>query len=61
MPTTEATKQKKPTKKLLGARINPDLLKELKHLSIDLDEPVASLVEQAIADFIEKHKGKVKK
>lgn len=41
-----------------GIRLQPDLLKALKHLSVDLNRPLNVLVEEAIEDLLTKY-GKV--
>jgi len=43
-------------RKMFATRIDPDLLKELKHLSVDTDLKIADLVEQAIKDLLKKYK-----
>jgi len=42
-------------KKMFATRIDNDLLKELKHLSVDLEKPVAALLEEAIREILKKH------
>ncbi len=44
-------------KKMFGARIDNDVLKDLKHLSVDKERPVGELVEEAIRDLLKKYKG----
>jgi hypothetical protein len=48
-------------KKMFSTRINPDILKELKHLSIDAEKPISDLTEEAIRDLIRKYDKKTKK
>ncbi len=43
-------------KKMFGARIDNDVLKDLKHLSVDKERPVGELVEEAIRDLLKKYK-----
>jgi len=42
-------------KKAFATRIDVDLLKRMKHYAIDAERSLASLVEEAIQDFLEKH------
>jgi predicted transcriptional regulator len=48
-------------KKMFATRIDPEVLKELKHLSVDTERPISDLMEEAIVDLLEKHKGKADK
>lgn len=41
---------------MFATRINGDLLKELKHLSVDAEVPIGKLIEEAVKDLIKKHK-----
>ena len=43
---------------MFSTRINAELLKELKHLSVDLEKPISELVEEAIVELIDKYKSK---
>ena len=52
--------QKKVEKKQSGVRLDPDLLKKLRHLAIDLDRPFNSLMEEAAEDLLKKYQGKKK-
>ena len=45
-------------KKMFATRINPAVLKELKHLSIDADKPISDLTEEAIKDLLKKYEKK---
>lgn len=39
---------------MLSVRIEVDLLKELKHAAVDLDRPIADIVEEAIRELLAK-------
>ena len=43
-------------KRMFTTRISPDLLKELKHLSVDIETPISTLIENAIADLLKRYK-----
>ena len=45
-------------KKMFATRINPAILKELKHLSIDVEKPISDLTEEAIRDLLKKYEKK---
>jgi hypothetical protein len=47
--------------KMFSTRINPVILKELKHLSIDVEKPISDLTEEAIRDLLKKYEKKPKK
>ncbi len=42
-------------KKMFATRIDADVLKKLKHLSVDTEISVYGLVEQAIKDLLKKY------
>lgn len=42
-------------KKMFATRIDSDLLKKLKHLSVDADASIADLLEEAVKDFLKKY------
>ena len=44
--------------KMFSTRINPAILKELKHLSIDTEKPISDLTEEAIRDLLKKYEKK---
>ena len=46
---------------MFATRIDNDLLKELKHLSVDMEKPVATLLEEAIREILKKYEKKSKK
>jgi K+ transporter len=48
-------------KRMFSTRIDPAVLKELKHLSIDAEKPISELTEEAIRDLIQKYEMKDKK
>ena len=43
-------------KKMFSTRIDPDLLKELKHLSVDSEKSLSDLTEEAIKALLDKYK-----
>jgi hypothetical protein len=43
-------------KKMFSTRIDPALLKELKHLSVDSEKSLSDLTEEAIKALLEKYK-----
>lgn len=47
-------------KRTFSTRINDDRLKALKHLAVDTDKSLGSLLEEAIEDLIKKYKKKEK-
>ena len=47
-------------KKTFSTRINDDRLKALKHLAVDTDKSLGTLLEEAIEDLIKKYKKKEK-
>lgn len=53
MTTTEKT-----AKKQTGVRLNPELIKRLKYLSVDLDRSLTDLFKEAVEDLLEKYKAK---
>ena len=48
-------------KKMFATRIDPAILKELKHLSIDAETPISDLTEEAIKDLLKKYEKQPKK
>lgn len=42
--------------KVFGVRMNPELAKKLKILAVKKDTQVYKLLEEAIVDFLKKHK-----
>lgn len=51
--TKDATK-----KKQAGVRLEPDLIKKLKHIAIDMERSFNSLVEEAVEDLLKKYRPK---
>ncbi|MBN1930409.1 MAG: ribbon-helix-helix domain-containing protein [Desulfobacterales bacterium] len=47
-------------KKVFSTRLNEDRIKELKHLSVDTDKSLGSLLEEAIQDLIKKYEKEMK-
>ena len=47
-------------KKTFSTRIDDDRLKALKHLAVDIDKSLGTLLEEAIEDLIDKYKKKEK-
>jgi predicted transcriptional regulator len=43
-------------KRTFSTRINDDRLKALKHLAVDTDKSLGTLLEEAIEDLIKKYK-----
>jgi hypothetical protein len=41
-------------KKMFATRIDTDLFKKLKHLSVDADTSIADLLEEAVKDLLKK-------
>lgn len=48
-------------KKMFATRIDPAVLKELKHLSIDAEKPISDLTEEAIRDLLKKYENRIDK
>ena len=46
---------------MFSTRINPAILKELKHLSIDAETPISEPSQEAIRDLLKKHEKKGEK
>ena len=45
---------------MFATRIDPDVLKALKHFSVDTEISISDLTEEAIRDFLKKHEKKAK-
>jgi len=45
----------KPIKKQTGVRLDPELMKRLKYLSVDLERPLTDLFKEAVEDLLVKH------
>ena len=48
------------SKKTFSTRIDDERLKSLKHLAVDTDKSLGTLLEEAIEDLIKKYKKKKK-
>jgi predicted transcriptional regulator len=44
--------------KQTGVRLNPDLIKAVKHLAVDKDRSFSSLVSEAVEDLLKKYSKK---
>ena len=42
-------------KKMFATRIDKEILKQLKHLSVDAEKSIGELTEQAIVDLVKKY------
>lgn len=47
-------------KKMFTTRIDPDILKRLKHLAVDVEIPISDLTEEALQDLLKKYEKKAK-
>ena len=47
-------------KKIFSTRVDKDRIKELKHLAVDTDRSLGSLLEEAIQQLVKKYRKKVK-
>ena len=47
-------------KKMFATRIDPDVLKALKHLSVDTELSISDLTEEAVQDLLKKYEKKAK-
>ena len=45
---------------MFATRINSELLKKLKHLSVDADTSIANLLEEAVKELLAKYEKKAK-
>lgn len=45
---------------MFATRIDPNVLKKLKHLSVDAETPISNLTEEAICDLLKKYEKKGK-
>ena len=46
---------------MFTTRIDPEILKRLKHLAVDVETPVSDLTEEALRDLLSKYEKKAKK
>ena len=42
-------------KKMFATRIDNGILKDLKHLSVDTEKPIGTLMEEAVRDLLKKY------
>jgi uncharacterized protein (DUF4415 family) len=49
-----------PTKKQTGVRLDTDLIKSLKYLSVDLDRSLTDILDEAVRDILKKYQEKGK-
>jgi len=47
-------------KKIFSTRVDEDRIKELKHLAVDTDRSLGSLLEEAIQELVKKYRKKAK-
>ncbi len=48
-------------KKVFSTRVDEDKIKGLKHLAVDTDKSLGTLLEEAIQDLLKKYEKKAKK
>jgi len=48
-------------KKVYSIRINEQAMKQLKHLAVDTDKSLGTLLEEAIQDLLKKYENRAKK
>jgi len=48
-------------KRVFSTRVNEDRIKDLKHLAVDTDKSLGTLIEEAIADLVKKYKEVLRK
>ena len=48
-------------RKVFSTRVNDNLVKKLKHLSVDEDKSLGDLLEEAIQDLLKKYEKRLKK
>ena len=48
-------------KKIFSTRVDEDRIKQLKHLAVDTDKSLGTLLEEAIQDLLKKYEKNVKK
>ena len=48
-------------KEIFTTRIDPDILKRLKNLAVDVEIPISDLTEEALQDLLKKYEKKDKK
>jgi len=47
-------------RKIFTSSIENELIKKIKHLAVDLEKPINSLLEEAIQDLLKKYENKNK-
>ena len=47
-------------KRMFATRIDPEILKRLKHLSVDAELSISDLTEEALRDLLKKYEKKAK-
>jgi predicted transcriptional regulator len=50
------SRPKAPQKDVFSTRVNPESIKKLKHLAVDLKRPLYSVLEETIELVLKKHK-----
>jgi hypothetical protein len=53
--------KKEAIKKQTGVRLDADLMKELKYLSVDLERSLTDILDEAVRDILKKYQAQVKK
>jgi predicted transcriptional regulator len=48
-------------KKIFSTRVDDDRIKDLKHLAVDTDKSLGTLLEEAIQDIVKKYEKKLKR
>ena len=43
---------------MFATRIDSDLLKKVKHLSVDAEQPISALIEEALIELLKKYEEK---
>ena len=49
------------SRKVFSVRVNEKKMKQLKHLSVDTDKSLGTLLEEAIEDLLKKYEKRIKK
>jgi predicted transcriptional regulator len=48
-------------KKIFSTRLDAEVIKDLKHLAVDLEKSLGKLLEEAIEDLVLKYRGREEK
>ena len=48
-------------KKIFSTRVDDDRIKDLKHLAVDTDKSLGTLLEEALQDIVKKYEKKLKR